>query len=881
MTVRRPTRMERERDIDREIRAHLDLEAEEQREIGMSADDARRAAARAFGNRTLVREDLHAIWGRPVLDALRQDVRYAVRMMRRAPGFAAIAVGSSALGIGACSVIFAILNFAVFTPLPVADPQRLMSLAEIARRTGEVNDFSYPDFTDVREARAFDGVAAVRPLVTASIGSDGGPERHWGSLVTANYFAVVRPRFALGRGFDPARDDTFGAPPVIVLNHDLWRTRFGGNADIVGRSLSINSRPATVIGVTAADFRGTQLGIVSEFWIPLSMMSEVEARTGPIMANRHRYWLNPVARVRDDVDVQTARAELDVIARRLNATFEPNDDRTFQAERAGQLAPELRRRAFTLFAVALAVTALVLLTACANVANLLLGRASARRREIAARMALGASRARLVRQLLTESLLLAGLGGMGGWMIAAYVTSLAGLVRIPLGWPLDLSFSLDYRVLLFSVGLSIVTAGVFGLVPALRATTPNLITDLKTDARASAGREGLGLRNALVVAQMAISMVLLLCMGLFLRSRLVTEGMDLGVRNHNLLLLAFDPGLDHRPDQESKQLLRQILDRAQAVPGVESASLTTAVPLTFIISNSNFVAEDRAKDRQAPRTRADIYAVAPGFFDTMGIPFLEGEDFHIDRPSSGGIAIVNDAFARAAFTNESPIGRRILGDGKQLEIVGIAATAKSRTIGEAPRPAIYLPILTAYAAAEYRRGVTLAVKTRDAAASYAGPLRETIRTVDRSLAVFDIRTMESHLGDARIVPRLTWALSATAGFVGLVIAAVGIYGVISFAVTRRRRELGIRVAIGARPHEILVMILREGAKLALLGIALGLSIGLGVTRFASSLLYGVDPADPLTFVVVPSILLAVALLACLLPARAAARVDPVEVLRSE
>jgi hypothetical protein len=265
----------------------------------------------------------------------------------------------------------------------------------------------------------------------------------------------------------------------------------------------------------------------------------------------------------------------------------------------------------------------------------------------------------------------------------------------------------------------------------------------------------------------------------------------------------------------------------------------------------------------------------------MGIPFLEGEDFRPDRTSAEGIAIVNDAFARAAFPNQSPIGRRILGDGKQLEIVGIAATAKSRTIGEAPHPTIFLPILTAYAAAEYRRGVTLIVKTRDASASYAGPLRETIRTVDPSLAVFDVRTMESHLDDARIVPRLTWALSATAGLVGLVIATIGIYGVISFAVSRRRRELGIRLAIGARPREILVMILKDGATLASIGTLLGLLTALAVTRFTASLLYGVNPADPLTFVVVPSILLALALAACLLPARTAAHVDPVEVLRSE
>jgi predicted permease len=537
--------------------------------------------------------------------------------------------------------------------------------------------------------------------------------------------------------------------------------------------------------------------------------------------------------------------------------------------------------ALTLFSVSLGVTLLVLLAACANVANLLLGRASARRREIAARMALGASRVRLLRQLLTESVLLALLGGIGGWIIAAYVSSLLGLFRTPFGWPLNLSISLDYRVLLFCIALSILTAVAFGLVPALRATRLDLVTDLKAEARGSAAVSRFALRNGLVVAQVAICTVLLVCMGLFLRSLHTARGTDLGLTNRNLLLLAFDPGLDRRADPQARQLMRDILERAQRVPGVESATLTSGVPLTLIVSNSRFVPEENARDPQRERVRADIYAVGPKFFTTMGISFLGGEDFRFDQAVARRPAIVNDAFARAAFPNRSPIGRRVLGDGRALDIVGLVATAKSRTIGEAPRPSIYLPILHEYSAADTPRGVTLVVKTRDAAAAYAGPLREAIRSADRSLAIFDVRTMDSHLSDALIVPRLAGALSAVAGCIGVVIAIIGVYGVISFAVIRRRRELGIRLAIGARPGQILVMILKQGIALAFVGTAVGFLASLGLTRFASSLLYGVSPTDPLTFVVVPSCLIAVALVACVLPARAAARLDPVEVLRSE
>ena len=868
-------------DLDADIREHIEHETQDNIARGMAPDDARAAALRAFGNVALVKEDVRAVWVPVWLEQLSQDSRFAMRTMRRTPGLTAIAVGSSALGIGACSVIFAILNVAVFKPLPVEDPGRLMSISESDRRTGEAgNELSYPDFRDVRAARSFEGVAASDPLLPAAIGLAGDPQRHWGALVTANYFTVVKPGFAAGGGFDPARDDTRGGPRVVVLSHDLWQRDFGGDPGVVGRQVAINQRPATIVGVTAAVFRGTDVPIVPEFWIPLSMIDELEARTGMNIENRGRHWLKAVARLQPGVDVLAARAELDVIARRSSSSGSGTENRGFHLERAGQIDPRLRGMALTFVSVTLGVTALVLLTACVNVASLLLGRASARRREIAARLALGASRSRLLRQLLTESLVMASMGGIGGWMIAAYVSSLMGVLRTPLGWPLDLSVSLDYRVLLFCAGLSVATGVAFGLVPALRATRPDVVTDLKADARGSATRDRSRLRNGLVVGQVAMCALLLVCTGLFLRSLQSARGLDLGLENRNLLLMGFDPALDRRPDAEARRLLRDILEGAQALPGVESATLTTAVPLTVIIDSSSFVPEEYAADPQADRVQADIYAVGPDFFATMGIPFLAGEDFRL-QPATGKPVIVNEAFSRAAFPNQSPIGRRVLGDGRALEIAGLVATAKSRTIGEDPRPAIYLPVLTEYSATNTTRGVTLVVRTTNQAASYALPLREAIRRTAPSLAVFDVRTMETHLREASLVPRLTWALSAVAGAVAAVLAMIGVYGVISSTVIMRRRELGIRLAIGARPQELLAMVLRQGVTLAFIGTALGLLAALGVTRFAASLLYDVNPTDPTTFAAVGFFLLAVALVACVLPARAAARVNPVEALRSE
>jgi predicted permease len=759
-----------------------------------------------------------------------------------------------------------------------------LSVYEIDRRTGVANDFSYLDYLDLRQAPSFEAMAAVQTHVPAAIGAQGDPERRWGALVTAGYFDVVKPSFALGRGFAAPRDDTRGEAPAIVLSHALWRDAFGADPAIVGRPISINRRTATVIGVTASGFRGTDLGIVPEFWIPFSMIDEVEARSGPVTVNRRRFWLSVVGRLRPGADLAAARAELDVIAQTLNRAHGREDSRRFDAQRAGQIAPELRKMAVTVFAAASCIMALVLLSACSNVASLLLGRASARRRETAARMALGASRARLVRQLLTESLLLALLGGIGGAIVATYAVALLGSIRTPFGWPLDLTVAPDPRVLIFCAGLSVLTALAFGLAPALRATRTDLAADLKADWRGGGpAKHAFRFRNGLVVAQVAICTVLLLCLGLSVRSLLATRAVDVGMQTRGLLLAGFDPGLDHRTDQESqesRQLLRRVLDHAAAIPGVASATLTTSVPLTMVVSNSRFVPAENAGNPQALRVRTDIYGVGPQFFATMGIPFRDGTDFGAGA-AAGRPAIVNQAFVDAAFPGQSAVGRRVLGDGKALDIVGVVGTAKSRSIVEADRPAIYLPLLTEYSANDTVRGLTLVLKTATPAAGYASQARDAIRRADQSLAVFDVRTMESHFNDALILPRLTSALTVVGGAIGLLMAMVGVYGVVSFSVTRRRRELGIRLAIGARPFEVVMMIVKNGAWLAAVGIVLGVIATTVVARFAASLLHGVSPVDPVTFLLAPSLLLLVAIVASAVPARSAGRIDPVEVLRSE
>ena len=870
-----------ERDAEREIQTHLDLEAEERRADGLSEGAARTAALRAFGNPALVREDLRAVRRLPWVDDLRRDVQYAVRSLRRTPGFALLVAASTALGIAAATVIVAMLNAAVFVSLPVARSDRLVAVTEIDRRSGVAgNELSYPDVLDVRRINAFEGVAAVSPFLPASIDGHRDPQRHWGALATANYFQVVQPEFVIGDGFDAERDDTRGAPGVVVLSHQLWRSRFGGAPDIIGRAVAVNGRPATVVGVTAAGFRGTEAGVAPEFWIPFSMLDDLEARMGPISRNRNRHWLDVVGRLRSGVEMAGAAAELDVLAATLNQTYaNGSQDRGFYLERAGRLTPQIRGMAATAFTIALGLTGLLLLTGCANAASLVLGRGSQRGREIAARMALGASRGRVVRQLLAESLVLSLMSGTLGWVAAWYACALIGFARAPLGWPIEFTVSLDVRVFAFAFALSLVTGVGVGLVPALRSTRADLVSGLKSGGSSATDRTPVRLRSALVVAQVAACALLLVCSGLALRSLWAARAVDIGLSGRDVMLLAFDPGMNRRSDEAARRLMRGVLDRATAVPGVESATLTTAVPLTFIIDNSSFVSDDRYKDHAAPRTHTDIYMVGPRFFETLGIPIVQGAGAEVDGLAAPGLAIVNDAFARTVFPDGPSVGRRFRGDGRDLAVAGVVATVKSRTIGEAPRPAIYLPILTEYLGGRAQRGVTLVVKTRHDVSVES--LRQAIRAEDPSLAVFDVRSMETHVRDALIGPRFMWAVSATAAGVGLGLALVGVYAVVSFSVVRKRRELGIRLAIGARPRALVAMVVGQGLTLTVAGTLLGVLAAWVLPRFASTLLYGITPTDPIAFVTAPALLVVVAIAACLVPARAAAALDPVDVLRSE
>ncbi len=882
-------RDERARLLREEMELHLELKTQELMEDGMAEPDARNTARRQFGNPTARQEESRETWMARWLSDLLQDTKFAARTIRKQQGFAALAVLSAALGIGACSLVFSIANFALFRTLPVRDASRLTSISGRDLRDGRAGrSMTYPDFADLRQAPSFQGMTAYFPFMPASIFSRrlpavreaGGvePQRYWGTIATANYFDVIRPPFAVGHGFDAVRDDRKGEPPVVVLSYPLWQSRFAGDRGIVGQTIELNGLKTTVAGVTGPGFRGVESMFLSDFWVPFSMidgLADVGMR-GEHLTDRRNQWLSAAGRLRDDATVPAAAAELNVIGKRLSAAWPAtNRDRGFFVEPAGRLNPGMRRTIVVFFGLLLAVSLLVLCTACANVANLLLARASARQKEIATRLAIGAGRGRLVRQLLTESVILALMGGVAGYLITRAGAAAIGRVRVPLSLPVDFSIALDYRVMLFSMALAAITGIIFGLAPALRATRPNLSGALK-DERPSIGPwRRFGLRNILVVAQVAICMVLLVCSGLFLRSLQSAGNIDTGMAHRNVLMAAFDPSLNRYSPVETRRVVDAILADAAALPGVESATLTSSAPLNQEGTQNGFTAGDRST-----AIIADIFAVAPGFFDTFGIRMIQGEDFRPGTPVDD-IVIVNQALADKAFPRQNPIGRTVDYFGRTVRIVALTATAKARTVGEDPRPCLYFPIFRELRGNDSLTGITLALRTRGNPAGYATAVRQAIRKIDPALAVFDIRTMDAQITKALFLPRVSANLFGLAGLMGLLISTIGIYGVISFSVARQTKDIGIRVALGARRGQVLGMVLRQGLTLTLAGSAIGMGAALGLSRITASLLYGVSPTDTLTFAAVPAALLSIAAIACLVPARRAARLDPIRALRCE
>jgi predicted permease len=835
------------------------------------------------------------------METLLKDLRYGVRMLLKRPGFTAIAVLTLALGIGANTAIFSLVNATLIRRLPVVEPERLVSVFSGA--PGSV--FSYPNYVELRDYnQVFDGLLAWGGITT-SFNSDGqtdGADLVTGAIVTGNFFEVLGVRANIGRVISSEDDKTPGAHPVAVISHGLWQSRFGGNPNITGQQILLNGQSFTIIGVTPPEFGGAQLGVTRDIYVPMMMQAVMRPpRAGysgemnpDLLKVRSNSWLFTVGRLKPGVTEEQAQAALTAIVEQQEQTApDPNRRRSILLIPVNDGDPTQRGQMISVAQLLMSVVGAVLLIACANVANLLLARASARRKEIAVRLALGASRGRLIRQLLTESIILSMLGGAAGLLIAWWaIDGLKATPPPPGALPITPDFAMDTRVLFFSLALSLLTGIIFGLAPAWRASRPDLVPALKDESLALDERtRRLSLRNLLVVAQVAVSLVLLIAAGLFLRSFQQAQAIRPGFDAEKLLIAPLNINLLRYTRAQGREFYRQVIERVESLPGVESASLARIVALGGGGSVRGFTLQGQEGQGSQFRsegggvtvnTRNSVSSnvVSLKYFQTMGIASVRGREFNAqDTEDKPGVVIVNEAFERMHYDGADAVGRRLSFSGAQgpwAEIVGVVRDSKYLTLGEEPVPCVYLPLTQ-----NHETGVSLHVRATVDPSSLIAAVRNEVQSLEKNLPVANVRPMTETIGSSLYAARMGAVLLGVFGALALLLAAIGLYGVMSYVVSRRTRELGIRMALGAQSSDVFKLVLKEGMTLVAIGVGLGLAAAMVLTRLLASFLYGISATDGITFASIPLILALVALVACYLPARRAMKVDPMVALRYE
>jgi macrolide transport system ATP-binding/permease protein len=804
------------------------------------------------------------------------DLRYSLRMLTKNPGVTAAAVLSLALGIGANATIFTWVESVLLNPLPgIPEADRLLVLAGKSRN-GDDRSLSYPNFRDIRaQATTFEPILQDDVLLAVSDGQEA--DRAFAILVSGNYFDVLGTRPMLGRAFVKAEDQTPGGAPVLVLSYAYWQRRFGGQASVVGRSVKVNDRPYTIVGVMPADFLGTTLGLAPDAWVPMMQQPELQP-VGDRLEARGSGWAQALVRLRDGISLEAANAELETIRAALEREYSTNDGwrlSIIPVSNSPWGAPMALR---PVLLVLVGVVAAVLLIACANIANLLLSKAVGRRREIAVRMALGASRGRVVRQLLLESLMLSLLGGAAGLVVAWWSAGLLMVFVPPTDFPINLGIRVDGSVLAFTAMASIATGLVFGLVPALHASSPRMVQALREESgRTSAGAAKHRLRNGLVVAQVALCLVLLVGAGLFLQSLRRGAHLQPGFDPANVVMASFDVFPAGYDRARGLVFQRQLLDRLRSAAGIERAALARTIPLGFSGNSSTGIAIDGYQPKKDEEIVISFNEVSDGYFETLRIPIVAGRSF-TERDVDGAVpaAIVNETMARRYWRDGDPVGRNITAGGERIQIVGVAKDGKYRSLSESPRPYMYFPL-----AQRYRSAVKLHVRSAGETGATLNTIRDVLREMDPDLPITETMPITDHLEQAIFAQRIAATLLGIFGALALTLAGVGLYGVMAYAVSERTHEMGIRLALGARPGELRGMVVASGMKVAAVGLAIGAAGAAAVSRLLTSLLNGVSPTDPVTFAVVLATLAAVAFLAAFIPARRASLVDPIVALRYE
>ncbi|MCI0389783.1 MAG: ABC transporter permease [Acidobacteria bacterium] len=811
------------------------------------------------------------------MGTLLQDLRVTLRGLKKSRAFSFIVVLSIALAIGANTTIFTWMESLILNPYPlVADADRLVALntTNPAGGGGGAPPISWPEYLDWREkATSFEGMVVFRPARFNLRNRDqqiGEPV--WGQMVSGNYFDVLKVPTALGRAFLPTEEKN--ATPVAVISHNLWQRRFAGDQAIIGRRMMLNNAEITIVGVTAPRFAGTVVGLGFDLWIPAPLQPLVNSEPNRLL-NRGDRWLQGFARLKPGVTLAQARTEMEMLARQISAANGevPPVGAAVRLMREQFLGSVL----FALFSALLVITGLVLLTACANVANLLLARAVSRQKEIGIKLALGAGRWRLVRQLLTESLSLAALGGIAGLLLAHWSSGLLKVFIPAVPQPVALEVGLNLRVVGFALLLTLLTALIFGLVPALRATRPDLVSVLKNESYGfSSGRSKL--RSVLVITQVAFSLISLVCAGLFLRSLQRAQAMDLGFSDPGkVLLVSTDLNLTGLDEANGLAVTDRLLERVRVLPGVSRAAFSTMVPLGFGGHSFSGTTIEGYTPGPNERISTERIIISPDYFETMGIPLVEGRSITaVDRREGLRVAVVNEAFVRRYWPGQNPIGKRLDQGPGWATVVGVAKDSKYNNLGETPHPVVYSTLSQRYASA-----ITLYLRTVNEPKILTEVVRREFAAANASLPFLDPRTLAEHISASRFVQFIGASMLSGFGALALLLSAVGIYGLLSWIVTQRQRELAIRMALGATTGNVLRVVLGQGLRLTLIGLIIGAGIAFGAGQLLRSQLLDLSPSDPLTFVITIVLLAGVAMLACYIPAWRATKVDPIIALRCQ
>lgn len=805
---------------------------------------------------------------------MRQDFAYALRRLRKSPGFTILGLVTLALAIGANTTVFSAINALILRPLPVQRPQDLVFFSG---QKGSQNQ-TYPNYRDFRDrTKTLSGLIAYR-VATMALSHTGSNARIWGNEASGNYFQVLGIHPALGRFFTPAEDQKPGANPYAVISYSCWRHRFGADPAVLRKTVKLNGLDYAILGVAPKGFIGTELLFVPEIWVPMSMEAQIEPGND-WLENRHDWNIWVLGRLKPAVSRQQAQSEIDSITAQLVREYpDANDGMRVHFTKPGLLGDFFREPVVAFAGVIMGVACLVLLIACTNLASSLLARATDRRKETAIRLALGAGRFRLIRQLLTENLLLALAGGAGGLLLAWWATGLITNAKLPVDFPFNTTMAVDMRVLAFALVASVFTVLFFGLAPAMQATRTDLVPALKNESWSQRLRRW-EMRDVLVTGQIAVSVVLLIGSVLVVRSLQNALTVNVGFNPRNAASVSFDVGMQGYSESRGLDFQKRLLQKVQSLPGIESASLSNTIPLSLDVSNTSIFAYGKPVLPRNEVANAIYYYAGPGFFHTLQTRLLEGREFNWrDAPNSPKVVVINRALANRLFPHEDALGNRISQGpkGPWLEVVGIVEDGKYQSLNDENQPVIFWPMLQ-----RYENTTTLLARAHLPADQLVSMLRQAVQQIDPTIPLFDVGTLESHLA----LPLTPARVAATAlggfGFLAVMLAGIGVYGAMAYAVARRSREIGIRIAIGATKRNVLALVMRRSAVLLGIGTLCGTAAAFAVGRFFNAVLYGVSPKDPLTYFLAIALIIGVTLLACTIPVQRALAVDPASALREE